>query len=177
MIGLAAGSVAHDAAEPRLGDLFEAHHRRLYGLARRLVSSSDEARDLVQDTFLRAARAPQSVPWGMPSEEAWLVRVLINLCRDRWRQRAAQRRRQAAGADVELAGSGRTCESAVIAKSVVWKALRELPPRRRAVIVLHELDGHSVMDVAALLGIARVTVRWHLSTGRRELSRIIKDKG
>ena len=41
-----AGPVVSDAAGPRLGDLFEAHHRRLFRLARRLVSTSEEARDL-----------------------------------------------------------------------------------------------------------------------------------
>src|SRR5262245_57488336 len=77
-----------DTSADRLGLLFAAHHQRLYRLARRLSGSADEARDLVQDTFLRAARAPRSVPAGPPAEEAWLVRVLINLCRDRWRQTA-----------------------------------------------------------------------------------------
>ena len=50
----------HDAgaAADRLGALFDAHHQRLYRLARRMSRSADEARDLVQDTFLRAARAP-----------------------------------------------------------------------------------------------------------------------
>ena len=84
----------HDAqaAGDRLGALFDAHHQRLYRLARRLSGSADEARDLVQDTFLRAARAPASVPAGPSAEEAWLVRVLINLCRDRWRQTANRQR-------------------------------------------------------------------------------------
>jgi DNA-directed RNA polymerase specialized sigma24 family protein len=62
-----------------LGMLFDAHHQRLYRLARRLSRSADEARDLVQDTFLRAVRAPASVPLGESAEEAWLVRVLIVL--------------------------------------------------------------------------------------------------
>ena len=67
-----------DAAE-RLGRLFDAHHTRLYGLARRMTRSAEEARDAVQDTFLRAARNPHSIPDGLPHEEAWLVRVLIAL--------------------------------------------------------------------------------------------------
>jgi DNA-directed RNA polymerase specialized sigma24 family protein len=74
---VAAANHEADAAEDRLGILFEAHHQRLYRLARRLSGSADEPRDLVQETFLRAARAPQSVPAGPPAEEAWLVRVLI----------------------------------------------------------------------------------------------------
>ena len=60
----------------RVAALFDAHHHRLYRLARRLTRSADEALDLVQETFLRAARAPRSVPLGADREEAWLVRVL-----------------------------------------------------------------------------------------------------
>ena len=88
-----AGSTAavRDDAE-RLGALFDRHHQRLYRLARRLCREADDARDAVQETFLRAARAPASVPDGMPHEEAWLVRVLINICRDRWRLRASRTR-------------------------------------------------------------------------------------
>jgi RNA polymerase sigma factor CnrH len=168
--------VASDAARPRLGDLFEAHHRRLYRLARRLVSTSDEASDLVQDTFLRAARAPYSVPTGMPAEEAWLVRVLVNLCRDRWRRRTVEQRFQTRHGLTDADRAAPDAEAAWIAHSVIWRAMRGLSPRRRAVIVLHELDGASVADIAALLGIAAVTVRWHLSRGRLELSRIIKEE-
>jgi len=84
-------SLTTDAPRPeaseRLGQLFDAHYSRLYNLARRLTRSADEARDAVQDTFLRAAGSPQSIPWGMPHEEAWLVRVLVNICRDAWRKR------------------------------------------------------------------------------------------
>ena len=77
----------------RLEELFDRHSQRLYRLARRLSATHDDARDLVQETYLRAAQKPTSVPAGMSSEEAWLVRVLINLCRDRWRQQAVRRRR------------------------------------------------------------------------------------
>lgn len=66
-------------AVDRLSALFDAHHERLYRLARRLAPSADEALDLVQETFLKAARAPAAVPLGLTSEEAWLVRVLINV--------------------------------------------------------------------------------------------------
>jgi RNA polymerase sigma factor (sigma-70 family) len=68
----------------------------------------------------------------------------------------------------------RSHEPAVIARTAVWSALDRLHPRRRAVVVLHEIDGMSVAAVAALLGIAAVTVRWHLSRARRELRRILE---
>jgi RNA polymerase sigma factor (sigma-70 family) len=61
-----------------------------------------------------------------------------------------------------------------VAHATVWRALDALPPRRRAVVVLHELEELDAKDIAKLLGITTVTVRWHLSRGRRELTRILK---
>ena len=49
-------------------------------------------------------------------------------------------------------------------------ALARLPARLRAVVVLHELEELPVAAVARLLGIAAVTVRWHLLAARRELA-------
>ena len=164
---LAAGRL--ESAPERLAALFDAHHARLYRLARRLSRDADEARDLVQETFLRAARARQ-LPDDAAGEEAWLVRVLVNLCRDRWRRIKV---RMATPQDPPAHCDPTDPEAALIARSMVWRALEALPPRRRAVIVMHELEGTSIADIARLLGIAAVTVRWHLSTGRRELTRIL----
>ncbi len=84
-------------AAARVGALFDAHHRRLLTLARRLCAVPEDARDVVQETFLRAARSPDSIPAGAPNEEAWLVRVMINICRDRWRQSAVRARARVSG--------------------------------------------------------------------------------
>jgi RNA polymerase sigma factor (sigma-70 family) len=82
----------------RLGALFDNHYDRLYRLARRLTPSDDDALDLVQETFLKAARGA-GVPDDAANAEAWLVRVLVNTRRDEWRK-AANRRRHAPAAHV-----------------------------------------------------------------------------
>src|ERR1700733_9658308 len=76
----------------RLTALFDVHYARLYRLARRLAPSTDDALDLVQETFLRAAQFPKSIPVGVTNEEAWLVRVLINIRRDQGRKRSLRDR-------------------------------------------------------------------------------------
>jgi len=168
LMSSAADTARPDAAE-RLGRLFDAHHDRLYRLARRMTGSAETARDAVQDTFLRAARSPQSIPEGMPHEEAWLVRVLVNVCRDEWRKREVRRRSALRPVDVQ----GAAAESALIARAVVQQALQALPPRRRAILVMYELEGTGIPAIARLLGIRAVTVRWHLSVGRSEMARLI----
>ena len=161
-----------DAGSERLAVLFDAHEARLYRLARRLVSSADAAHDLVQDTFFRAARTLGAVPEGLQNEEAWLVRVLINIRRDEWR-RAKVRQRSAAALRADATTYPSTLESALMAKQAVWSALDALHPRRRALIVMHELEGMTVSAIASTMGVARVTVQWHLSMARRDLRRLL----
>lgn len=126
----------------------------------------EEARDLVQEAFLRAARHPGSVPEEESRAEAWLVRVLVNLCRDRFRRRKVRNRTAAAAPPPEPEANP---EAAYVAGAEVRSALARLPPRRRAVIVLHELEDRPVREIARLLHIREVTVRWHLARARREL--------
>ena len=160
-----------DPAE-RLAALFDAHHERLYRLARRLSPGRDEALDLIQETFLRAARAPGAVPAGHADEEAWLVRVLVNIRRDQWRKDAVRTRH--APRIAPSTDAGPDPEAAWVARATVWSALDHLPPRRRAVVVLHELEGATIAAIASMLKIAAVTARWHLAMGRRDLAHILK---
>lgn len=162
----------------RLAALFDAHYDRLYRLARRLATRPDDALDLVQETYLRAARRPKSVPSGAADEEAWLVRVLVNIRRDQWRKESVRARHQeTAPRGLGLEQRGRDPEAGLIAKTAVWRALDVLPPRRRAVVVMHELEELPVSNIASLLGISAMTVRWHLSKGRRDLARALKTSG
>lgn len=157
----------------RLGTLFDTHHRRLHRLGLRLLGDAEEARDLVQETFLRAARTMASVPAEEPAAEAWLVRVAVNLCRDRYRRRAVRRAHVAAMPREAAAGDE---EGARLARWTVRVALLALSPRRRAMVVLHDLEGHSAVEIAALLGTRPATVRWHLALARRELMRTLLSK-
>jgi len=165
---LTTASTAHPSE--RAAALFDFHHQRLYRLARRLTSSADDALDLVQETFLRAARSPDAVPYGIEREEAWLVRVLVNLRRDQWRRATVRNRYQGPRPQFDVQPDH---GSEVIARATIWRALEVLPPRRRAVIVLHELEGLTVSGIASQLGISAITVRWHLAAGRRQLTRFL----
>lgn len=158
----------------RIGALFDTHHQRLFRLARRLSRSPEDAHDLTQETFLRAARSPGSIPHGTSNEEAWLVRVLVNICRDRWRH-SAVRKRAAEEGHVEAAPAHNP-ESSLLARAMVAQALSALPPRRRAVIVLYELEGATIPAIASMLGVSAVTIRWHLSVGRREMARALEGR-
>lgn len=159
-----------EGAAERLGELFDAHHQRLYRLARRLLSDAEEARDLMQEAFLRAAQRPGAVPDGTAAE-AWLVQVLVNLCRDRYRRRMVQK---AGRPLLPSPAPSPDPESRAVAQATVCTALGTLPARRRAIVVLAELEELPSAEIARLLGITQVTVRWHLSLGRRELKSLLR---
>ena len=159
------------AQAERLSVLFDTHADRLYRLARRLVGSADDALDLVQETFVKAARSPASIPVGLADEEAWLVRVLINIRRDEWRK-AAVRTRHASDVTATALEQDDP-ERALVARADVWRALDHLSPRRRAIVVMAELEELSTASIGSLLGISRITVRWHLSRARRELAKTL----
>jgi RNA polymerase sigma-70 factor (ECF subfamily) len=164
------------AAADRLGTLFDLHHPRLFRLARRLSRSADEARDLVQETFLRAARSTRSIPEG-DAAEAWLVRVLVNIQRDQWRRKGARIRLDPENKAESAQSVPQDIEASFVAKTTVWRALERLAPRRRAAIVMYELEGATIPAIAKSLGVTAVTVRWHLSMGRRELAALIRAEG
>ena len=154
-----------DDATHRLGRLFDAHHRRLFTLACRMTGDREDARDLVQETFVRAAGA-RAIPDGSGAE-AWLVQVLVHLCRDCCRrQRVRERHAAAQCRESEVRTANPDLD--------VWRAVAALPPRQRAAIVLHEVEGHAVAQVAALLGVSPITVRWHLHAARRRLREVLR---
>jgi len=154
-------------AQVRLDTLFDEHHQRLYRLARRLTASPDDAADLVQETFLRAVAHAGRIPAGREREEAWLVRVMVNVTRDHGRRRRVRERERHR---IPESGTAPSPEGATVAKQAVEAALAGLKPRRRAVVVLCALEELSTREAAALLGMAEVTVRWHLSRAYKELA-------
>ena len=156
-----------DDALERVGRLYDAQHQRIYRLARRLTRDAESARDLLQETFLRAARRASSLPRGRAAAEAWLVRTAVNLCRDRGRRRAVRERDRHKLEPPAPAGSDP--ERSAVARASVEAALATLAPRRRAAVVLAELEELPTREVARLLGCREATVRWHLSRARREL--------
>ena len=121
-----------------------------------MTRSVDEARDAVQDTFLRAARCSPS--WGMPHEEAWLVRVLINICRDGWRKHAMQPGGRLPPPPVDRHGAESSWSRARRSGG------RSIAARRAAArsLVLYEIEGAAIPAIASCSGSRAVTVRWHL---------------
>src|SRR3954452_24683314 len=158
---------------------------QVYRVARRLVSSREEAEDLVQDTYARAFRSWRQYTPGT-NLRAWLLRILTNLNIDRGRrsQRAPETQPLEEGDyflynRLEAAdGGGPSDEERVIerlSQDDVVDALAEVPHDFRDVLVLVDIGDFSYADAAQILDIPIGTVMSRLHRGRRILKKNMAD--
>ena len=158
-------------------DAFDVLVRRYLGrarlVARRLMQDPDDADDLVQDAFLRALDRIATFDVTR-AFEPWFTRLLVNLGLD---HRRKQKVRRTEPHDPETFAGGvspeREMERAEL-KDSLGKALEALPDRQRLIVTLFEIDGHSTEEVANMLQVSQVTVRWHLHQARRTLRETLK---
>lgn len=160
----------------RPGDLdtFEASRPRLEAIAYRLLGSASEAEDAVQETYLRweaADRAQIRVP------EAWLTRVLTNLCLTQLTSARARREvyvgqwlpEPVLGGDPML-GPADTAEQRDSVSTAVLLLMERLAPTERAVYVLREAFGYSHAEIADLVGLSEAASQQALHRARQHLA-------
>jgi RNA polymerase sigma-70 factor (ECF subfamily) len=159
---------------------------QVYRVARRLVSSREEAEDLVQDTYARAFRSWQQFQPGT-NLRAWLLRILTNLNIDRGRrvQRTPEQtpleegdyylynRLESTMAD-ENPDEERVLER--LSQNAVVEALAEVPHDFRDVLVLVDIGEFSYAEAAQILDIPVGTVMSRLHRGRRILKQQLADR-
>jgi RNA polymerase sigma-70 factor (ECF subfamily) len=156
--------------------------RPIYALAYRTIGREEDARDVCQETFLRAFRALPGFR-GQAKLSSWLYRIALNLCRD-WirRERRAPIVQPPEDVDVmELAAASEPSESIedLVARKdlsrAVERAMALLPDEQRTAIVLKEYHGLTFQEIAELLGCPLSTVKTRLYQGltvlRRELAK------
>jgi RNA polymerase sigma-70 factor (ECF subfamily) len=156
--------------------------RPIYALAYRVIGREEDARDVCQETFLRAFRALGGFK-GQAKFSSWLYRITLNLCRD-WirRERRQPLAQTPEGVDlVELAGEAEGTESIeeLVARkeigAAVSKAMALLPEEQRTAIVLKEYHGLTFQEIADMLDCPLSTVKTRLYQGltvlRRQLER------
>jgi RNA polymerase sigma-70 factor (ECF subfamily) len=150
---------------------------QVYRVARRLVSTREEADDLVQETYARAFRSWRSFTPGT-NLRAWLFRILTNLNIDRGRrdQRTPDTQPIEEGDyylynRLEEAGEVTDEERVVqrLSQDSIVDALSALPHNYRDVVVLVDIGDFSYQDAAQILGIPIGTVMSRLHRGRRAL--------
>ena len=151
---LVARSVGGDTDS--FNQLIKRWEKPIYALAYRTIGREEDARDVVQETFLRAFRGLGGFK-GQAKFSSWLYRIALNLCRD-WMRRERRAPVVAApdGVDlIELAGEGERgrvrADDLVVRKDLsraVARAMRALPEEQRTAIVLKEYHGLTFQEIA-----------------------------
>ena len=151
---------------------------QIYRVARRMVSTREEAEDLVQETYARAFRSWRSFTPGT-NLRAWLFRILTNLNIDRGRrkQRAPDEQPLEEGDyllynKLQATGDGNADEERIVerlSQDDIVTALSAVPHDFRDVVVLVDIGDFTYQDAAQILDIPIGTVMSRLHRGRRIL--------
>jgi len=176
---LVARSISGDANS--FNELILRWERPIYALAYRTIGREEDARDVCQETFLRAFRALPRFR-GEAKFSSWLYRIALNLCRD-WIRRERRTPVVQPPEDVDLmelaaaAEPSETIEDLVARKDLaraMERAMTRLPEEQRTAIVLKEYHGLTFQEIAELVGCPLSTVKTRLYQGlavlRRELA-------
>jgi len=160
---LAARACSGDVAA--FEQLYRRHEGRVYALCLRLVGDPMLAEDLVQESFVKA--------WhGLPAfrrESAfgtWLYRIAMNIALSALRRRSSLR--EDVSSDLEEPAILETA-SPVFEHMDLERAIACLPPRARAVLVLHDMEGLQHAEIGESMGIAEGTSRALLHQARKTL--------
>lgn len=144
-----------------------------YALAR--LRSRDEAEDLTQETFVRAFAGLERLR-SLASWEAWLMRILRNLCNDALRRK---RVRRAEVLDEEWAAPGPSPEAAVLRADGDRRldaAIANLPEKYRVPLAMHYRSRLTYGEIALALGVPQSTVRGRLATALHLLRNRLGDE-
>ncbi|MEV5409538.1 sigma-70 family RNA polymerase sigma factor [Thermopolyspora sp. NPDC052614] len=153
---------------------FEASRVRLASLAYRLLGSAADAEDVVQDAFLRWQAADRD---RIKVPEAWLTKIVTNLCLDRLRS-AQARHEHTAGASLPeplldgdpMLGPADTAEQRESVSLAMLLLMQRLSPHERAVYVLREAFSYDHAEIAGILDITESASQQHLHRARRRVT-------
>jgi RNA polymerase sigma-70 factor (ECF subfamily) len=154
--------------------LYDHYFPRIYAYVRYRVHNSQDAEDLIADTFFKAIRKLGLFKWcNEGSFAAWLFRIAHNLIVDYYRQHKHVALSFESGDDLtELANHTPSPEVVLTQQEAFWQVralIATLSPRRQEVVTLKFFGGLRNYEIANILGLDERTVASHLSRGLRDL--------
>jgi len=168
--------------------LVESYNGRAFRLALRVLRDPEEARDAVQDAFLKLYRQLRRFE-GRSSFYTWFYRLVLNVCLDRKRRdRSAREVVLNEGQEIvsEPVAASRNAPPAADALQELWHkelrervaaAISELPEGARLVLLLREVEDLQYTEIAEVLGIPKGTVMSRLHYARKSLQKLLFEAG
>jgi RNA polymerase sigma-70 factor, ECF subfamily len=179
----------HAQGDPHaFAELVHRHRERMWAVALRTLGDPEEAADALQDACLSAFRAAGRFR-GDAAVTTWLHRIVVNACLDRLRRnkvRAAQPLPddldEYAGRGAVLAAQDDHADPEAQAvqtdrRGAVLAALERLSPEQKAAVVLVDVEGYPVEEVARMLDCPSGTVKSRCARGRARLAVLLRESG
>lgn len=148
--------------------LVSRYHRRAFWIAYHVLGRNEDARDVVQEAFVRVHRSLHRFDFGR-NFYTWFYRIVMNLAID-----ALRKLRTARSVNLEEFGdsfAGGESPSVPVERqetqSQVWRVLEHLDGKFKSVLVLRDIHGMSCREIAPILDVTHATVRWRLHRGRQ----------
>ncbi len=152
-------------------DIVEATKHRLYRLALRMTGNAEDARDVLQDSYVRAHGALVGGRWkGESTVDTWLYRIVVNTALNH--RRGWLRRARPVEIDPVTSPSPETSADA----ARLMREVFDLPSEQRAVVVLKELEGHTSAEIGRLLECSEGAVEQRLLRARATLRKRLGDE-
>lgn len=134
-------------------DLVSRHQERVFALAHHMLCNAEDAADIQQETFLLAWRKLRGFR-GEASFKTWLHRITVNLCIGHKRKKNVTVPCDQTVEDEPCCPgqSAMACQNKLIDSIAVRQLLADMPHRQRCLLLLREVDGMSIDEIADLTG-------------------------
>lgn len=155
----------HDA----FTEIMRSHEDRVFSVCLRIMGNRDQALDATQETFLTTFRKAGQFK-GNSALGTWIYRIAVNTCYDQLRK---QRRRKTDPMPDHLDPRDHSAEDAVDAAGLrpeIRRALAAIPEDFRTAVILSDIEGMGLPEVAEILDIPVGTVKSRVFRGRRLLA-------
>lgn len=152
--------------EQTISYLFHTYGNSILRAAYAYLHNRNDAEDVLQDTFVQFLRT-KPVFESKAHEKAWLLRVAINLSKNKLNSAWYKR--------TDALSEAYPCADLEDELACVWDAVRALPPKYREPIHLFYHEGYSTSEIAAILHIKEATVRSILHRGRGMLKELLQE--
>ncbi len=159
--------------------LVRRYQGKIYGMAFYYLKNSHEAQDVTQDIFIRIYKGLKGFRGGSDELVPWMLSVARNCCIDRIRRLKTHKKYHSAQSDTDTEAAAVNSDNpeeeihAQQRKQLLYEALDQFNEQNREIILLKEIQGLKITDVAQILSLPIGTIKTRLMRARIELAKII----
>ena len=160
-------------------ELYQKYHERVYSICFRMTQNTSESEDLTQDVFVRLFRTVGTFR-GESAFTTWLYRLTVNLVLMHFRKRKRQIDQISEKGELPayvVPGSQDPKRMRIVDSILLSEVIMKLPEGCREAIILHDIQGLQIKEIAETRGRSVGTSKWQLHKGRAMLRELIAGPG